>query len=191
MDKAGYVLYGGLVSSKSPSSCRCGHPYAAHEHLRPGTECVTCPAGDCARYRPVRWWHRDPWTFFALRRGARGVLAEGVGPAVDQHVRPTADDRSLVALAPGEVVVAVRLPAAPEASAYLRAGERRAFSFPLVGVAAARRVDGTHLCASGVANVPLPLDPSDPLADLPGNPQTIWKRRVVTTLARRALEALA
>ena len=38
----------------------------------------------------------------------------------------------------GEIVVAVRLPAPPQASVYLRTGERQAFSFPLVSVAAAR-----------------------------------------------------
>ena len=110
-DKTGYVLYGGLVVAKSPTSCRCGHPYAAHEHLRPGTECVTCPAGDCARYRPLRWWHRDPWTFFALRRGAGGVLAEGAGPALGHRAALPADDRAgrlpgprgLGAAVPGEV----------------------------------------------------------------------------------------
>ena len=56
--------------------------------------------------------------------------------------------RSL-ALEPGELVVAVRLPAPPDASAYLRAGERQAFSFPLVSVAAARRGDAVRLVAAG------------------------------------------
>jgi CO/xanthine dehydrogenase FAD-binding subunit len=152
----------------------------AKHNLQPG-DCISAHPSDVAPALAVLGAQVD----LAAASGRRTLRL------LHLYRRPTADDRSLVALAPGEVVVAVRLPAAPEASAYLRAGERRAFSFPLVGVAAARRVDGTHLCASGVANVPLPLDPSDPLADLPGNPQTIWKRRVVTTLARRALEALA
>lgn len=108
-------------------------------------------------------------------------------PLLDLYRRPTDDDRSLVALAPGELVVVVRLPAPPDASAYLRTGERQAFSFPLVSVAAARRGDAVRLTAAGVANVPRELDPADPLAGLPGNPQSAWKRDVLATLAERAL----
>ncbi len=104
---------------------------------------------------------------------------------------PTADNRSLLVLEPGELVVAVRLPAPPDASAYERLGDRAAFSFPLVSVAAARHDDDTRLVAAGVANVPRALDPADPLAGLPGNPQTAWKRRALETLAERATAALA
>jgi xanthine dehydrogenase YagS FAD-binding subunit len=111
-------------------------------------------------------------------------------PLLELYRRPTADDRSLLTLAPGELVTAVRLPAPPDASAYERLGERAAFSFPLVSVAAARRGTETTLVASGVANIPVALDPADPLADLPGNPQTGWKRRALETLAERALAAL-
>lgn len=39
-------------------TCRCGHPHAAHEHYRPGTECAACAAGDCLRYRPTSRWAR-------------------------------------------------------------------------------------------------------------------------------------
>ena len=60
-------------------------------------------------------------------------------PLLALYRRPTEDDRSLVALARGELVTAVTLPAPPEASAYERVGERAAFTFPLVSVAAARR----------------------------------------------------
>ena len=82
------------------------------------------------------------------------------------------------------------LPGPPDASAYERLGERAAFSFPLVSVAAARRGDDVRLVAAGVANVPRALDPADPLAGLPGNPQTAWKRRALATLAERALTAV-
>ena len=70
--------------------------------------------------------------------GAREV------PLLELYRRPTSDNRSLLALGPGELVVAVRLPAPPDASAYERLGERAAFSFPLVSVAAARRGDDGH-----------------------------------------------
>jgi len=112
-------------------------------------------------------------------------------PLLELYRTPTADNRSLLTLGPGELVVAVRLPAPPDASAYERLGERAAFSFPLVSVAAARRGSETRLVAAGVANVPRELDPADPLAGLPGNPQTGWKRRALETLAERAAAAVA
>ena len=108
---------------------------------------------------------------------------------LDLYRRPTADNRSLLVLDRGELLLGVRLPEPPDASAYERLGERAAFSFPLVSVAAARRTSEVRLVATAVANVPRELDPADPLADLPGNPQSAWKRRALTTLVERALAA--
>ncbi|MGL6278829.1 MAG: FAD binding domain-containing protein, partial [Gaiella sp.] len=110
---------------------------------------------------------------------------------LELYRRPTDDDRSLLALARGELVTAVTLPPPPDASVNLRAGERKAFSFPLVSVAAARRGDEVTVVAAGVAGVPRALDPTDPLADLPGNPQTGWKRTLLQTLVERALDAVS
>ena len=107
----------------------------------------------------------------------------------DLYRRPTEQDRSLIDLAVGEIVTAVELTDAPDASAYLRLGERRAFSFPLVSVAVARFGNEVLVAAGGVATIPLLLDPADPLADLPGNPESAWKRIVVATLVARGLEA--
>ena len=118
------------------------------------------------------------------RGGAREL------PLLDLYRRPTADNRSLVVLEPGELVVAVRLPEPPDASAYQRLGERAAFSFPLVSVAGARRGNEVRVVAAGVANIPRELDPADPLAALPGNPQSGWKRRALATLVERSLAAL-
>ena len=108
-------------------------------------------------------------------------------PLLELYRHPTEDDRSLLSLAAGELVTAVRLPGPPDASAYERVGERAAFSFPLVSVAAARRGDELRVVASGIANVPRELDPEDPLAGLPGNPQTGWKRTLLATLVERAV----
>jgi xanthine dehydrogenase YagS FAD-binding subunit len=112
-------------------------------------------------------------------------------PLLDLYRRPTEDNRSLLDLATGELVVAVSLPAPPDASAYERLGERAAFSFPLVSVAAARRGDDVRLVAAGVANIPRALDPADPTAGLPGNPQSAWKRQALATLAERARAAVS
>jgi CO/xanthine dehydrogenase FAD-binding subunit len=112
-------------------------------------------------------------------------------PLLDLYRRPTEDNRSLLTLDPGELVAGVSLPAAPAASVYLRAGERQAFSFPLVGLAAARTGDAVRLVAAGVANIPHEVDPANPLADLPGNPQSAWKRKVLEALVERALAQTA
>jgi CO/xanthine dehydrogenase FAD-binding subunit len=109
---------------------------------------------------------------------------------LDLYRIPTEDNRSLLVLEPGEIVSEVRLPPPPEASVFRRLGERQAFSFPLVCVAAARRDGTVQAVAGGVANVPVRIDPSAPLTDLPGNPQTMWKRTVLTTLTERALADL-
>jgi xanthine dehydrogenase YagS FAD-binding subunit len=112
-------------------------------------------------------------------------------PLLDLYRKPTEDNRSLLTLEAGELVTSVWLPAPPEASAYLRAGERQAFSFALVSVAAARNGDDVRLVAAGVANVPRELDVSDPLSGLPGSPQSSWKRDVLAALVERAVAQLA
>jgi xanthine dehydrogenase YagS FAD-binding subunit len=112
---------------------------------------------------------------------------ERESPLLELYRKPSEDDRSLLSLAPGELVTAVRLRTPPEASAYERAGERQAFSFPLVSVAAARRDGEVTLVAAGVANIPRALDAADPLAGLPGNPQSAWKRDLLAALVERAL----
>jgi xanthine dehydrogenase YagS FAD-binding subunit len=126
--------------------------------------------------------------------GAAVVIGSGAGerelPLLELYRQPTEDDRSLVALEPGELVTAVRLPAPPDSSVYLRAGERQAFSFPLVAVAAARSGQDVRLVAAGVANIPRELDPADSLAGLPGHPQSAWKRQVLAALVERAVTAL-
>ena len=120
----------------------------------------------------------------------RALAGEREIPILDLFRRPTGDNRSLVTLERGELVVAVRLPAPPDASVYLRTGERQAFSFPLVAVAAARHGEAVAMAAAGVANIPRAIDPADPLAGLPGHPQSAWKRSVLATLVERAALAM-
>src|SRR3954453_1662077 len=59
-------------------------------------------------------------------------------PLAELYRKASDENRSTLALAPGEFVTAVVVPRAPDASAYERAGERQAWSFALAGVAAAR-----------------------------------------------------
>ena len=128
----------------------------------------------------------EPPSSCARRDGEREL------PLLELYRRPTEENRSLVTLAVGELVVAVRLPAPPDASVYLRTGERQAFSFPLVSVAAARRGGELSLAAAGVANIPRALDPADPLAGLPGpsaervEAARCWRRSSSGDRSRRA-----
>ena len=111
-------------------------------------------------------------------------------PLEELYRRPSEDDRSTLTLEPGEFLTAVEVPAAPDASAYARAGERAAWTFALAGVAAARFGDSVRLAAIGVANIPRRLDPADPLAGLPGLEMTGWKRRLLSALVEDALAGL-
>jgi xanthine dehydrogenase YagS FAD-binding subunit len=112
-------------------------------------------------------------------------------PLADLYRKASEDDRSTIALEQGELITAVTAPRPPEASAYVRAGERAAWSFALCGVAAARFDGEVRMAAIGVSNLPRQLDPADPLAGLPGLEMTRWKRRLLSTLAQDALTAVS
>jgi xanthine dehydrogenase YagS FAD-binding subunit len=112
-------------------------------------------------------------------------------PLSDLYRKASEDDRSTIALEQGELITAVTVPRPPEASAYVRAGERAAWSFALCGVAAARFDGEVRMAAIGVSNLPRQLDPADPLAGLPGLEMTGWKRRLLSTLAQDALTAVS
>ena len=120
-----------------------------------------------------------------------GPGGERTVPIAELYARPSETHRSAVQLARGELITQIELPAAPSASAYERAGERAAWSFALTGIAAARFGDSLRLAAIGIANEPRLLDPSDPLAGLPGLEQTGWKRELAGVLCERALARVA
>jgi xanthine dehydrogenase YagS FAD-binding subunit len=111
-------------------------------------------------------------------------------PLADLYRKATAEHRSTLVLEPGEFLTAVEVPRAPDASTYVIAGERAAWSFALVGVAAARFGDDVRMAAIGVSNLPRALDPDDPAAGLPGLEMTRWKRRLLETLASDARAAV-
>jgi xanthine dehydrogenase YagS FAD-binding subunit len=111
-------------------------------------------------------------------------------PLADLYRKATAERRSTLTLEPGEFLTAVELPRAPDTSAYVIAGERAAWSFALVGVAAARFGDDVRMAAIGISNLPRAVDPDDPAAGLPGLEMTGWKRRLLETLASDARAAV-
>jgi xanthine dehydrogenase YagS FAD-binding subunit len=98
--------------------------------------------------------------------------------------------REVVTLEPGEVILQIDVPA-PDASVYLKAMDRKRWSFPQVGVAVARRGGETRIALAGVAPVPWLLDGADELERATPLPRTEWKVPVARALLRRALEAVA
>ena len=96
----------------------------------------------------------------------------------------------MTALEPGELILELEVPQ-PEASAYLKAMDRKRWSFPLVGVAAARAGDETRLALAGVAPIPWLLDGPEELDRATPLPGTAYKVELARALVRRALEALA
>lgn len=100
---------------------------------------------------------------------------------------PTEDDRNVTTLEPGELILELDVPR-PEASTYLKAMDRQRWSFPLVGVAAARSADGVRVVLAGVAPIPWVLESLESATPLPG---TAYKVEIADALIRRAREALA
>jgi xanthine dehydrogenase YagS FAD-binding subunit len=115
--------------------------------------------------------------------GARLRTSERELPVEELYRLPTEDDRTTVTLRPGELILEVDVPA-PEASTYLKAMDRKAFSFPLVGVAAARTGGDTRIALSGVAPIPWKLDSLDDATPLPG---TAYKLEIARALVDRAV----
>ena len=115
--------------------------------------------------------------------GARLRTSERELPVEELYRLPTDDDRTTVTLRSGELILDVDVPA-PEASTYLKAMDRKAFSFPLVGVAAARTGGDTRIALSGVAPIPWKLDSLDDATPLPG---TAYKLEIARALVDRAV----
>ena len=111
--------------------------------------------------------------------------------AIEELYRlPDEADRSTTTLEDGELLLEVELPAV-EASTYLKAMDRKRWSFPQVGVAAARDADGsTRIALAGVAPIPWPIGGVDELAGATPLPRTEWKVPLAQALVRRALASL-
>jgi xanthine dehydrogenase YagS FAD-binding subunit len=105
-------------------------------------------------------------------------------PVRELYRVPTADDRRTTILEPGELILDLDVPAT-ERSVYLKAMDRKRWSFPIVGVAATRE----RVALSGVAPIPWLLDGDiDAATPLPGN---AYKVEIARTLVKRARQALA
>ena len=110
-------------------------------------------------------------------------------PVAELYRLPTDDDRRMTTLASDELILELEVPA-PDASIYLKAMDRRKWSFPLVGVAAARFPDGIRLAVAGVAPIPWTLDSAAALDDATPLPGTAYKVEIARALVRRALAGI-
>ena len=109
-------------------------------------------------------------------------------PLAGLYRLPTEDDRRTTTLEPGELLLEVELQGSGP-SVYLKAMDRNRFSFPLVGVAAARGSEGTRVALAGVAPVPWLLDERGVDAATP-LPRNTFKAEIAGVLVRRALALL-
>jgi xanthine dehydrogenase YagS FAD-binding subunit len=105
-------------------------------------------------------------------------------PVAELYRLPTEDDRHTTTLEPGELILELDVPAAPR-SVYLKAMDRKRWSFPIVGVAATPE----RVALAGVAPVPWLLEGEvDAATPLPGN---AYKVDIARALVKRARQALA
>ena len=111
-------------------------------------------------------------------------------PIAELYRLPTEDDRDVVALEPGELILELEVPQ-PEASTYVKAMDRARFTFALVGVAAARFGGETRLALSGAAPIPWLLGSPDELDRATPLAGTAYKVDLARPLIRRALDAVA
>jgi xanthine dehydrogenase YagS FAD-binding subunit len=108
----------------------------------------------------------------------------------DLYRLPTDDNRNVTTIEPDELILELDVPR-PQASTYLKAMDRRRFSFAIVGVAAARSDRGVRLALAGVAPIPWALESPDALDEATPLAGTAYKVEVARTLVRRAVEAVS
>jgi CO/xanthine dehydrogenase FAD-binding subunit len=142
--------------------------------------CVAMSSTDCAP------------ALLALGARVRLVAASGERElALEELYRlPDESDRSTTTLEEGELLLEVELPPV-QASVYLKAMDRKRWSFPQVGVAVARHPDGsTRIVLAGVAPIPWRIESVDELDSATPLPRTEWKVPLARALVRRALAQL-
>ena len=102
---------------------------------------------------------------------------------------PTDDDRDVTKLEPGELILELELPDV-SSSTYLKAMDRRRWSFPIVGVAAARAGGDVRLALSGAAPIPWTIRSEAELDSATPLPGTAYKLEIARALVRRAVAAV-
>ncbi len=108
-------------------------------------------------------------------------------PIADLYRVPTEDDRRATTLEPGEVLLEIEVPPC-DGSVYLKAMDRKRWSFPLVGVAAVRRTETTRIALAGVAPIPWLLE--NGLESATPLPRNAYKVDIAKALVKRAVASL-
>jgi xanthine dehydrogenase YagS FAD-binding subunit len=106
-------------------------------------------------------------------------------PLAELYRLPDEPDRRTTTLEPGELILELTLPDV-EASVYLKAMDRQRWSFPQVGVAAARVNGDVRFALAGVAPIPWLVPGPDALDAATPLPRTEWKAHVARALMHRA-----
>jgi xanthine dehydrogenase YagS FAD-binding subunit len=120
-----------------------------------------------------------------LRTNRRELAVE------DLYRLPDESDRSTTTLEHGELLLELEL-SPVEKSTYLKAMDRKRWSFPQVGVAAARHSNGSvRIGLAGVAPIPWRIEGVETLDEATPLPRTEWKVPLAQALVRRALAQLA
>jgi xanthine dehydrogenase YagS FAD-binding subunit len=124
----------------------------------------------------------------ALRATVRTTAREL--PLAELFRLPTPDDPRTTTLADDELILELEF-AQPDASTYVKAMDRQRWSFPVVGVAAARFGDRVELALAGVAPIPWAIRDASELELATPLPGTAYKLPIARALVRRTLDALA
>ena len=183
-------LGGNLLQSTRCWYWRLGYPCRLHGgdrcHARDGEhrEHAILANGFCASAHPSDVAAALVALGARLRTNRRELAVE------ELYRLPDAGDRSTTTLENGELLLELELPDV-HASTYLKAMDRKRWSFPQVGVAAARHADGsTRIALSGVAPIPWRIEGIDDLDSATPLPRTEWKVPLARALVRRALASL-
>ena len=110
-------------------------------------------------------------------------------PLGDLYRLPTDDDRAVDTLAPDELILELTMPEV-ESSVYLKQMDRRRWSFPIVGVAAASVAGEIRIALAGVAPIPWLLTTPAALDDATPLPGTGYKVQIARVLVQRALATI-
>ena len=164
---SGQLRNAATVGGNLLQKTRCAYfqdPHSPCNRREPGTGCAA-REGDNANLAVLGWSDACIATNpsdMCVPLAALGAVIEVQGPAgkreiplADFHRLPGDHPEKETALEPGELVLAIRLPAEASAFAknarYLKVRERTSFAFALVSVAAALQIDGGKITAARLA----------------------------------------
>jgi xanthine dehydrogenase YagS FAD-binding subunit len=124
-----------------------------------------------------------------LALGATVETGQRTFDLMDLYRLPTDEDRGVTTLEMDELIVHIAFER-PDASVYLKAMDRQRFTFPLVGIAAARYGAETRIALAGVAPIPWRIESAEDLERATPLPRSAFKVQIARALIERALAAV-